>query len=403
MPRAYGSDRVSPAGSAFFIVASRDKGWRGRTPATLTTSEFPGTAVEWDGVMYEVVALQKSGSGIRYRLEPWKDEQIVRQMEHYDAPSEAARLARWNDHARRMHIGQWIERFGFATGLLPAEAQRHFATRFGVTIRRLMLWSTIPYMIFGTYCARYLQIPGLPSATPPFPEWVLTLGFYLFGESLVRLRGYLGSNPMGSIFGWAVYLPWLALGGHKTLARLDEEDLRTASGVVTRAEVAKVQLARPHREVRQEWGDLPAVDADPERKLHDAYMLREPYIALLSAAEQVKMHERFGFDPVEQGKRTVTYITIVAGLGATVSILMLFTEGVRISRIASAVTAVLLIVEQFGRMRLLAEGQPAPSVLAPLVRPFLRKTLDAPPVQPVYEGEGRNVELPDLWDERPEK
>lgn len=400
MPSAYGRDRVSPAGGAFIILATRDKGWRARTRATRTSAEFPGTAVEWDGAMYEVVARSDEGGRVRYRMEPWKSHHVIRQMDYYDEASEAARLVAWNEHARRMRTGLTLQRLGLFVGMLPAEAQKHISTRFGVSLTRLAMWSTIPSMIFGLWCARYLRLhPELPYTPPPFPEWMIPFGLYFFLESIIRLRSYLGGRPMGSIVGWIVYLPWLLFGGTKVLARIEQEDLQGAAMVKpASATNAAVAPQKSYREVRKEWGDLPTVEADAERKLHDAYIMREPYISFLSVPEQVAMHERFGFDPVDQGKRTVAAIAIMAGLGAAVSIFMLVDQGVRFSRIVSIVVAIALLVEQFARMRLLSDGRPAPSVLAPLFRPFLRKVLSAPPVQPVYEGENRNVELPDVWE-----
>jgi len=399
MPSAYGSDRVTAAGDAWLIVTSRDKGWTARRPRTATSAEMPGTAVNWDEKMYEVVSRDIAGGQLRYRLEPWKQAHVVRHMSHYDEANEQQRKQQWDQEQLRLRIGRRLEFFGVFVGHLPAEAQRHLNMLYGVSVVRITMMSTIPFILFGIYCAKFIPIhQDLPNAVPLFPMWVLPFAFYFFLESIVRLRSWLGGRPMGSAIGWLVFVVWWIFGGRKTLAALEDDALQTALGPRPAIQKDLTPLSAVPRPARDEQG-LPSVDADAERKLNDQYIMREAYISLLPAADQRKMQQRFGFDPIAQGRITAVFILFVAGLGAAFSLSALMNGEVRLSHLLSALVGLILVTEQIYRLTLLAAAKPAPSILGTLVRPFMNSILNAPPPQPVFEGEHRNAPLPDVWEE----
>src|SRR5437588_7968432 len=93
--RAYGSDRLRPPKGERLILASRiSKGWVARVEKTLTSAEFPGTAVLWEERYFEVIeARMLPQGGVEYVLEPWQEHHVMRVVQQYDEPSEAARLA----------------------------------------------------------------------------------------------------------------------------------------------------------------------------------------------------------------------------------------------------------------------------------------------------------------------
>ncbi len=399
MPTAYGSDRVASSRDGWLIMTSRDKGWTARRPRTATSAEMPGTAVEWDDRMYEVVSREIAGGKLRYRLELWKPMHVVRQMSHYDEANELVRQQQWNDEQRRQQIGKRLEWCGLFVGHLPAEAQRHLNMLYGVSVARITMMSTIPFILFGIYCAKFIPIhQDLPNAVPLFPMWVLPFAFYFFLESIVRLRSWLGGRAMGSAIGWLVFVIWWIFGGRKTMTALEDDALRTAAGPRPANAKDLTPVSAVPRPARDETG-LPSIDADAERKLNDKYIMREPYISFLPVADQRKMQQRFGFDPIAQGKLTAVVILGLAGLGAAITIEGLMHGAMRFSRVLSAMTAVALIAEQIHRLTQLAAARPAPSILGKLVRPFMSSILDAPPPQPIFEGEHRNAPLPDVWEE----
>ena len=86
----YGADRVRTSGGRVILHSRISKGWTPRTPKTPTHAEFPGSAVLWDDEYFEVVAAELlPAGGVRYVLEPWRDNHTIRSFEHYSEESEA--------------------------------------------------------------------------------------------------------------------------------------------------------------------------------------------------------------------------------------------------------------------------------------------------------------------------
>ena len=90
--QAYGSDRLRQDGERWILASHLDKGWTARVEKTLTTAEFPGTAILWDDRYFEVVGSEPlPPGGVRYVLEPWREQHAMRLTDRYDEPSERAR------------------------------------------------------------------------------------------------------------------------------------------------------------------------------------------------------------------------------------------------------------------------------------------------------------------------
>src|SRR3954467_3365671 len=89
-PRAYGDDRLERGDPAErVLLCPMPKAWAPRKPRTLTTAEYPGTAVSWGDTIFEGrTAEPVDGGGIRYRLVPWQEGHAIRRMEAYDETSE---------------------------------------------------------------------------------------------------------------------------------------------------------------------------------------------------------------------------------------------------------------------------------------------------------------------------
>src|SRR5258706_9014327 len=73
--QAYGSDRVrSEDGERVVLLSRIPKAWTPRAPKTLTTAEFPGTAVLWEERYFEVLSAEAlPQGGVRYVLGPWQE------------------------------------------------------------------------------------------------------------------------------------------------------------------------------------------------------------------------------------------------------------------------------------------------------------------------------------------
>src|SRR5579864_9833724 len=107
------------------VLSSRlDKGWTARVAKTLTTAEFPGTAVLWEERYFEVAAaISLPQGGVRYVLEPWREHLAMRVTDRYDADSEAFRLAELRKNLQRERGRKSASAAGLLTGHLPAIVQ----------------------------------------------------------------------------------------------------------------------------------------------------------------------------------------------------------------------------------------------------------------------------------------
>src|SRR5436190_1388442 len=108
----HGSDRVRVDGERIVLSSRLPKGWTARVARTLTSAEFPGTAVLWEEQYFEVVGAEPLPAGVRYTLEPWRDHHAMRVTARYDDDSEAALAAEWRAaHARerkRKSVGAFL-------------------------------------------------------------------------------------------------------------------------------------------------------------------------------------------------------------------------------------------------------------------------------------------------------
>src|SRR5438132_9131623 len=97
--QTYGSDRVRLDGDRLILSSKINKGWTPRADKTLTSAEFPGTAVLWNEQYYEVISAESIPQGVRYVLEPWREHHAIRTTDRYDEESEAQRV---EEHRRSL-------------------------------------------------------------------------------------------------------------------------------------------------------------------------------------------------------------------------------------------------------------------------------------------------------------
>jgi hypothetical protein len=85
MPRPLGRDRLEPATDGTLVLLSlRPKSWVGREEVSARSGVLPGTAVRWDGEMYEVLRVEaRSAGGYRHVLAPWDERVLVRSYVEY--------------------------------------------------------------------------------------------------------------------------------------------------------------------------------------------------------------------------------------------------------------------------------------------------------------------------------
>jgi hypothetical protein len=308
---------------------------------------------------YEVVAVTERATGVEYQLEPWRDEHVMRHVDRYDDASEKGRLEEHRLARQRVSRRRGTLAAGVITGQFPAAVQEHYANELGIVAHRLTLVSTLPAWFAFGLCLWLMAGARLQKEPSPVPMPLLMLAALLAFESAVRFMvAWTQNRPMGSFAGVLLYSLFYA--------------------VVPRRE----RFVAPFRAPR---GDGIGFTVPPEEELRGALTIRQPLLTLLTPDEQRKLARRFEVDLHRDGVVMAWICLLCSGAGA-ISLLQKLQAAPSFLRVVSFLIAAVVAVEQPLRLLKLRHG-PAGSLLAPLVRPFARKLLDAPAVS-----ENRNVE-----------
>ncbi|HTQ81266.1 MAG TPA: hypothetical protein VMM92_14810 [Thermoanaerobaculia bacterium] len=198
-----------PPGSAVAlrIDAPWEKPWKARLPGGATVAAFPGTAILFEGALYEVIGAEAQAVGgeslYLYRLRPWTEESPPRQVVSYSV-EECQRAARERaEQLRRVRWGRGLSWLSPLVGLLPAVDQRRIERDYNVSATRATLLSSL-VLLGPSLLAAVRGIAVLMGRVVerglPWDTW-LPLSSYLTAESLARLSaaGYAG-EPIGSLF-----------------------------------------------------------------------------------------------------------------------------------------------------------------------------------------------------------
>jgi len=339
--QAYGSDRVRPGDGEQLVLLSRiPKAWTPRVPKTLTSAEFPGTAVLWDDRYFEVVNAEAlPQGGVRYVLEPWRDMHVIRTSDRYDADREAERVADHRAQLSRETKRKTANALALLTGHLPASVQEELGRELGVAPARLTLISALG--VYAVIVALALWIVSGMMANTPRPLPVYLVAGYLFIETSFRiLAAWIGGRPAGSAAGILGYIAY-----YYTVA-----DRSRAVSPFAREKGLQVRI-----------GDTPE-----SRVASDALLLREALVTLLDPADQARVAERFGYDYRHESSPIAAMILFFATLGVATSI--------HRRAFVSLAVAFIIAAEQIYRLIVLRH-RPIGSILGIAARPFVRKLL----------------------------
>jgi len=342
----YGSDRVRFSAGKVILQARLSKGWTPRTPKSETHAEFPGTAVQWDEEMFEVVdARLLPAGGVRYVLEPWRDDHTIRLFEPYSEESEA-RLAADFEKAKRQRKHSLFARLsGVVLGHLPAPVQMRLADELGIFPARMTLLSIVPSLGLMAACV-WLYVESRMTFTPsPIPLWLWAFTMFMLADSAVRFQVAMSQNRgIGSFPGTLAYaLFWRVMRRRMSLPAPFEG-----------AKGEKVFMLPPSEEVAA----------------HDSVAWRSWMLSLLSPQEQARLAERYGYDYRKHSRDLAWALLAVGTIGIISSVPKLQT----FSGFVSLLVAGLIVLEQALRLLAFRRG-PAGSFFGILVRPFVQDLL----------------------------
>lgn len=340
--RPVGTDRVRVEEDGTLILSCRHPkdDWVARRPAEGLRGDFPGTCVRWGDEALEVVACESAGVGVRYRLAPWRDDQTIRTITDYDEPTEARRAEERAAASRRETAAKGFRLGSLLVGLLPGDVQRQLESELGVPAHRATLYTSILLLLLGGYGLIGLMTSSLGTNALGMPFWVYGLGTYFWVESMVRIGVAMGQTR--AIGSFPVVLVWelvAALRGKRSIAN------------------------KPRLQY------VP----DPSETERDAFIQREPFLALLSPEEQLALERRYGFDWRRRGRASVTFLALFALITAAIT-LVGGIDGV--GEASSLAFMIYLLVEQGIRFSAISGGRPAGSVFGMFVRVLSRKALE---------------------------
>ena len=354
--RAYGRDRLEQKpDETFHLFSPVSKGWIGRKPGTQTSAEHPGTAVDWENEVFEVVAAEPLPSGgMRYLLARWEERHTIRVLERYDEAGEKARAGFRRELAGGERRRKLSALFAPILGHLPGPVQERMEKEFGAPALLMTILAAFPLFVVGFLSLFGWLVASFGAGFSPergklvlfeFLAWIpLPLALFLFAESAVRLASAVAAGkPCGSLVGVLGYEVWRTLRGRETEPR------------------------RP--------ADSSSASPAAARALQDRFHLLEPLLALLTPREQEMLAWKFGFDPILWGKRTATGLLIVTALNVLISLGALAAGTGGVGDFLWLVGGTFFLMEQLARRRALSRGEPAGSLLGALVRPLARGIL----------------------------
>ncbi len=350
--RPHGSDRVEEgAGGAIWLICATPKGWTARRGSSHTSSEYPGTAIRWEAHLYEVVeALTDPDGQVRYLLEPWPDRHTVRAIQTYDGESEERRAAEPAGHRKNVRRRRLAILLSPLLGHLPGPVQDRLESEFGAPAIAMTVASALPLLALGITSVLFslseIVGSGFGVSRGAQPHLLpLPLALYLAVESGLRLgMAFLLARPIGSLPGTLLYEIW-----------------RTARGLppVSEASFRGLRAAR-------------------EQALQDRFRMLEPLFALLSRSEQETLELRFGMEVLRWGKITALVLLGVGGFNALASAALFAAGKGGLGDLVWLLAGAAISIEQVVRLREIALGKPAGSVLGALVRPLARNLLSSP-------------------------
>lgn len=343
--RAFGDDRltVGEDGLLYLTCHQRKTGWAGRREADAVHRDFPGTCIRWSGELFEVISIESRPEEVRYVLAPWSGSHTIRTLLDYDDASEKRLESERIAESARQKRAAGFTLLAVVTGLLPAQTQLEQERELGISAWLTSLISiAIPFLAGGA-CLMFFMASALSGTQLGLPRWIYFIGIYFWVESLVRLAVVLGqSRPIGSA---PVVLVWEiveAIRGNRPLRR---------------------------SEPRLKW------ELDPATLDRDAYIQREPFLALLSPVEQELLAERYGFDWSSRGMTSVWVLLCFAVFVAAFAFTDLVSGRGGAGDVVTLLIMAYLIREQVTRLGRIRGGSPAGSVLGVLVRPMARKIM----------------------------
>jgi hypothetical protein len=181
--------------------------WVAHKAGDATHAEHPGTAIQLEGKLYEIMMSEETaeaGYAVRYGLKAWNPHHAVRQLFPYTPQARAQAAASYLDEVRRQQLRMRLLWLYPLAGLAPDPLLREWENKTHVK----MIWSAVISAFLAILAAFTIRQLSGGSDNPTLALVML----YLVVGSLVRLLwiGFSG-QPHGEFLLTLSYLLWEAV------------------------------------------------------------------------------------------------------------------------------------------------------------------------------------------------
>lgn len=413
-----------------------------RTFSPAGNSIFPGSAIEFEGIYYEIFFQDYASVPkltISYYLKKWDNRFPIRVQFHYNEQECRNTALSYRTRVNTNRLRALLTLFSPIAGMLPAEDQIRIGNKYGMQATRMTFFSAllliIPAGFLILFCISY-WFARTPLPGPPWIHWIYPLGFYFFLESLLRmLTAIKMDDPVGSIILSLPVLLWRSLqrpfvagrtpnplNDNSSTSRATIPDRLNFSDDQEHLEITSV-LPKPHWNSRvgigingSWYGLIESGKMIRDNATDYRFLLRKApegtwfasvieyspdevqvlyknkrrldlktwvdtfawFWGLLGREDQRRLDDLYDFDSLKFSKLTIITIAILSISNLIVSFINL-TYGVATAiDVWLLLPAGFLLLECYSRWTDLKAGEPSGSILGLLVRPFARKLLQGP-------------------------
>ncbi len=189
-----------------WIYSSFEKDhWHAHKAGDITRADHPGTAIQMDDGLYEIVLIEETADPnypLRYGLKKWQAQHALRGVIHYTPETQAQAAAEFQDQAYLQSLrSRIVWTFPFA-GMMPGPLQRGWEAKTALNMTLVAAASAMTQILIFMML---VQMFGSPTSTSLFNRVL----FYVGIDAFVRLLLIVCTGqPVGILALTLPYLLW---------------------------------------------------------------------------------------------------------------------------------------------------------------------------------------------------
>ncbi len=189
-----------------WIYSSFEKDhWHAHKSGDLTRAESPGTAIQMDDVLYEVVVIENTVDAqypLRYGLKKWSPQHALRGVIPYTPVTQAQAASDFAEESQRQSLRSLILYTFPIAGMAPGPLQRGWEAKTALNMTLVAAASAMTQILIFM---ALVQMFGSPTSTGPLNRILFYLGFDAFIRLLLIV---CTGQPVGIFVLTLPYLVW---------------------------------------------------------------------------------------------------------------------------------------------------------------------------------------------------